>query len=71
MSQFLISLLFFILVLACFWGVLHWVRYKKRENTCACGKGACLTDKHRGETGHSHSNHDDGPCNASDCKCDE
>ena len=69
MAQFLISLLFFIVVLALFWVVLHWVRYKKGDRACTCGKGACLTDASRSE-GKKHS-HDKGECNASECKCDE
>jgi hypothetical protein len=70
LAQFLISLVFFILVLACLWGVLHWVRYKKRENTCICGKGACLTDKTRDakdSPSHPAGSHDA----AADCQCDE
>ncbi len=71
MEQFLISLLFFIVVLALFWAVLHWIGYKKGDKSCTCGKGACLTDaKHAGKNGHQHE-HKKGDCNASECQCDE
>jgi len=69
MTRFLISLLFFLVALASFWAVLHWIRYKKRADTCTCGKGACLTDPKRLD-GDRH-RHEKENCNASDCQCDE
>jgi len=71
MTQFWLSLLFFLVALGLLWGVLHWVRYKKRSDTCSCGTGACLTGSRPARE------HRDGPppekseCNPGSCHCDE
>lgn len=71
MIEFLFSIVLFIIVLAFFWGVLFWVRFRKRDNGCACGKGACLTKAGLAKEKELCPDQEQGACNASDCRCDE
>lgn len=71
MARFWISLFFSLAALALFWGVLHWVRYKKRPGACTCGTGACLTEARRPEPGQPrHPPGEDG-CDGGSCRCPE
>ncbi|NLC71655.1 MAG: hypothetical protein GX751_09895 [Desulfuromonadaceae bacterium] len=71
MAQFIFSLLFFLLALALFWGVLHWARYKKRSGGCTCGTGACLTDSGRKKKNGDNPKTKSDSCGAESCRCDE
>jgi len=70
MAHFFFSLIFFFVALALFWGVLHWVRYKKRHDTCACGSGACLTGSHRKHGKNQPAEKTgDHSCDSGSCHC--
>ncbi|NLV25054.1 MAG: hypothetical protein GXY54_09770 [Deltaproteobacteria bacterium] len=70
MLSFLLSLFFFLLALGLFWGVLHWVRYKKRTDACSCGTGACLAASSRQKKVKAPAP-PDHPCGTSSCGCEE